>query len=418
MAGMGFRAPTDKGCSIQGTVTQPSKRPRPSRRLLRARLHPQAAGPRHHRPLVHFGVITSILLAVIFFGRFPVTVSGSVPQPTMYTVNLSLPGLASAATAGVVPNEMVASPQPLTVTAPAAVQDQVVTAQNGTAAAVAALTEKQRTAAVAAETVTAAAVQQQRLPVFYEYKIQPGDTVSGIATRFHIGSDYIVWNNGDISDRDALQVGTTLQIPSVEGIIHSVRSGETVSEVAQRYQADPRDIVEFAANGLQDDPNRLRTDALVLVPGGKKIPPPAPTLRPTLAAPAPAPVPVVTAGDADSYAWPTRGPITSYFGPSHPLGIDIAPPWGSAVTAARAGTVSFAGGNPCCSYGLHVIIDHGNGWETMYAHLSSINVVRGQRVKRGDLLGAVGATGYATGPHLHFEVDRNGSPLDPLSFLP
>ncbi len=354
-----------------------------------------------------------MLMAMIVIGRFPVTVTGTTVQPTLLASNVSLPGLASAATAASVPGEIGASPLPLTVTAPATTQDQIVTAQNGTAATVAALADRQRTAAVSgpAETVTAA--RADRLPISFEYEVQAGDTVTAIAARYHISSDYIVWNNNDISDRDVLTVGTTLQIPSVEGIIHSVRYGETVSEIAARYGADVRDIIDFAANGLQDDPNNLRSDALLLVPGGKKLPPPAPTLRPT---PGSVAVPAAT----DGWVWPASGPITSYYGPSHPLGIDIGAPWGSPVVAARAGTVVFAGGNPCCSYGYHVIVDHGDGYETTYAHFSSINVVPGQHVNRGDLLGAIGQTGHATGPHLHFELTRNGVIQNPMgpSFLP
>jgi len=376
---------------------------------LRARLHPQRAAGRHQRPVAHFSVIVSLLLALVFVGRFPTAVPASVPQPSLLVSRISLPGLATSAAAASLPGEIGSAPLPLTVTAPASVQDQVVGAQNGTAATVAALADRQRSAAVAADVVTAA--RTERLPIFFEYKVQPGDTVSSIAARYHISSDYIVWNNNDISDRDLLSIGSTLQIPSVEGIIHSVRFGETVSEIAQRYGAEARDIIEFTANGLREDPNRLRSDALILVPGGKKLPPPAPTLRPDAA-------PAATVGDADAWFWPARGPITSYWGPSHPLGIDLGAAWGSPVTSARGGTVSFAGGHPCCSYGLHVIVNHGGGYETLYAHLSSINVVPGQRVNRGDLVGAVGQTGRSSGPHLHFELLRNGIPQNPLGFLP
>ncbi|MDA0364527.1 MAG: M23 family metallopeptidase [Chloroflexi bacterium] len=357
-------------------------------------------------------MIAALILTVALIGRFPVSVPGTVPQPTLLASNLSLPGLASAATAASVPGEISASPLPLTVTAPATVQDEVVRAQDGTTSTVSALADQQRGAAVVSSDVVSA-VRAERVPIFFEYEVQQGDTVTSIASRYHVAPNYIVWNNNDISDRDVLTVGTTLQVPSVEGIIHSVRYGESVSEIAARYGAEARDIIEFPANGLQDDPNRLRSDALILVPGGRKLAPVAPTLRPADPVPAPS-------GDADSWGWPITGMITSYYGPSHPLGIDIAAPWGSAVYSARGGTVSFAGGNPCCSYGLHVIIDHGGGYESLYAHLSSINVVRGQAVNKGDLVGAEGTTGHSTGPHVHFEIIRNGVPQDPIGggFLP
>jgi murein DD-endopeptidase MepM/ murein hydrolase activator NlpD len=120
------------------------------------------------------------------------------------------------------------------------------------------------------------------------------------------------------------------------------------------------------------------------------------------------------------FIWPAAGPISSYFGPSHPLGIDIdfyANP-NQPVRAAAAGTVTFAGGDACCSYGLYVIIDHGNGFSTLYAHFSAIAVRTGQRVSQGQVIGAGGHTGYATGDHLHFEVRRDDLVVNPLNYLP
>jgi murein DD-endopeptidase MepM/ murein hydrolase activator NlpD len=115
--------------------------------------------------------------------------------------------------------------------------------------------------------------------------------------------------------------------------------------------------------------------------------------------------------------WPALGPITNYFGPSHPLGIDIGQSEGPVV-AATDGLVLFAGGDPCCSYGLYVVVDGPEGIVTLYAHLNSISVTQGQRVRQGQQLGIVGSTGHATGPHLHFEVIDNGVRRDPLSYLP
>jgi murein DD-endopeptidase MepM/ murein hydrolase activator NlpD len=130
--------------------------------------------------------------------------------------------------------------------------------------------------------------------------------------------------------------------------------------------------------------------------------------------------PTPAAGGSSFLIWPTHGPISSYFGPRHPLGIDIdlyhdpnAP-----IAAAKGGTVTFAGGNPCCSYGYHIILDHGNGYETLYAHLNQFAVANGEWVKRGQLIAYSGNTGRSTGPHLHFEVRRNGQWVDPMGYLP
>ncbi len=118
-------------------------------------------------------------------------------------------------------------------------------------------------------------------------------------------------------------------------------------------------------------------------------------------------------------AWPDQSRhISTVFSPSH-LGIDIGEPSGSGPAyASAAGTVSFAGGDPCCSYGLYVIIDHPDGMQTLYAHFSSIAVQKGQRVTQGQRIGTSGCTGKCTGPHIHFEVHVNGKPVDPLRYLP
>ena len=98
------------------------------------------------------------------------------------------------------------------------------------------------------------------------------------------------------------------------------------------------------------------------------------------------------------------------------LGLAHAP--GSMIMAVASGTVAFAGGDPCCSYGLYVIVDHGNGLKTLYAHLRRLDVSKGQSVSQGQVLGPAGSTGYSTGVHLHFEVHRNGTRVDPLGYLP
>jgi murein DD-endopeptidase MepM/ murein hydrolase activator NlpD len=112
--------------------------------------------------------------------------------------------------------------------------------------------------------------------------------------------------------------------------------------------------------------------------------------------------------------------ISSCYCPWHPLGIDIdgfnLP--GAPVVAATDGTVVFAGGNACCSYGLYVVVMSPSGIQTLYAHFSSIAVSQGQQVGQGDTLGIIGSTGNSTGRHLHFEVIDNGVRENPLNYLP
>lgn len=137
------------------------------------------------------------------------------------------------------------------------------------------------------------------------------------------------------------------------------------------------------------------------------------------ATPAPSATPASANGQR-TLAWPTNSRrISTVFSPSH-LGVDIDefPAGGNPVGASAPGTVTYAGGDPCCSYGLHVIVDHGNGLETLYAHMSSLAVKVGDVVKQGQKLGISGCTGRCTGPHVHYEVHVNGKPVDPLQFLP
>ncbi|MDO9444331.1 MAG: M23 family metallopeptidase [Dehalococcoidia bacterium] len=269
-------------------------------------------------------------------------------------------------------------------------------------------------AAETAESARLAALQE--LPVFVPYEVQPGDTASQIAERFGIATDYILWNNVDvIDDADSLRIGAMLQIPSVEGIIHSARLGDTVSALAVEYDSTSEAIVEFAANGFNGNADNLPVGALILIPGGRRILPAA-----TNAAPGsdPAPPAAITPPAAEGWLWPATGRLTSLFGPRHPLGIDISMLVGTPLGAAASGQVVFVGGSTCCSYGYHVIIDHGDGMETLYAHMGDVYVASGQWVGAGEIIGTSGNTGYSTGPHLHFEIRKNGRYQDPLGYLP
>ncbi|HXH23339.1 MAG TPA: M23 family metallopeptidase [Dehalococcoidia bacterium] len=295
-------------------------------------------------------------------------------------------------------------------------------------------------------------------PLYCVYTVQPADTLSKIATQFGLkgsgtvpGYELLVQSNKPdiVSADDFIQPGQRLRVPLKNGIVHVVLTGETLSEIAAAFGVDTSAITDatnsLPASGvitigqelLISEPARVPAPKLAAAPTPTATPSPEPT--PTTVpgetpaatgSPAPTGTPRATRTPAaatatprsrpSAFIWPATGPISSYFGPAHPLGIDIdlyANP-NAPIVAAAAGTVTFAGGNPCCSYGLYVIVDHGNGYTTLYAHLSSINVSQGQRVTQGQLLGLGGRTGYATGNHLHFEVRYNDAVIDPLSVLP
>jgi murein DD-endopeptidase MepM/ murein hydrolase activator NlpD len=263
------------------------------------------------------------------------------------------------------------------------------------------------------------------------YTIQPGDTLSSIASAFGLkngevaASDLLVHSNRpDIaSEDDLLQIGQKIRVPTQQAVVHLVRSGETASTIADIYEVPLEQIALLPQNQVTDL-NNLSVGQELLVPEPKRFARPAPAVSASssggsAAAPSTA---IVRGGQASlsGFIWPASGPISSYFTGAHPLGIDIdfhSSP-NQAVGAAAAGTVVFAGGNPCCSYGYYVVVSHGNGFETLYAHFSSIAVSVGQRVAQGQILGYGGRTGYATGNHLHFEVHLNGVTVNPLVYLP
>ncbi len=151
--------------------------------------------------------------------------------------------------------------------------------------------------------------------------------------------------------------------------------------------------------------------------GTKPLPPPKP--KPA-AAPAPglqtAGAPANAPKGSGRFIWPTSGAITQYYGRYH-LALDISQWIGAPIKAAESGYVSVAGWSNV-GYGWHIIVDHGNGWTTLYAHLSKINVKAGQAVNKGDLIGAAGTSGNSTGPHLHFEIRYNGVGQNPFNYLP
>ncbi|MGE3961432.1 MAG: peptidoglycan DD-metalloendopeptidase family protein [Dehalococcoidia bacterium] len=389
-------------------------RPRRSRKLLRAQRYPAPAGRQQWSARVSLGraVPMLVLLFVVAAGALPTGAIEGVTYAGLPATERAMPGSSELAS-DIAIDPRTGAPAGRAVPAGAS-SGATGFGAPGAGSSPAASSED------GAPTESGAQAQtQQPPPVFYEYEVQPGDTVSGIAAQFGIGIDYILWNNVDvIDDADSLMVGAKLQVPPIEGIIHSASFGETVSDLAVEYDSTTEAIVNYAANGFGGDPNLLPVGALILIPGGRVIPPEPSAVVPGSsedpASPSWTPPPL----SLPSWSWPATGRITSPFGPTHPLGIDISMVVNTPIAAAMSGTVTFVGGNPCCSYGYHVIIDHGDGTETRYAHLSQFYVGAGQWVNAGDLIGASGNSGYSTGPHLHFEIRLNDIPLNPLAYLP
>lgn len=230
------------------------------------------------------------------------------------------------------------------------------------------------------------------------YEVKSGDTLSAIASRYGVPLAWIMASNNLTST--TIYPGQKLLIPK-GGVLHTVKPGETVKDIARAYGVSEAAVRQ--ANALVGEP---QPGMRLLIPEPKTVP-----LGST----------ITTTG----FMWPVRGPISSPFGPRiHPIygipsfhtGIDIAVPEGTPVRAAAAGVVTFSGWEE--GFGLLVVIDHGNGYESYYGHLSKLLVSAGQTVAQGETIALSGNTGLSTGPHLHFEVRYFGSPMDPRPLLP
>ncbi len=244
-----------------------------------------------------------------------------------------------------------------------------------------------------------------------EYTVTEGDTIGTIAEKFGVDQETILWQN-DLTAKSTIKPGQTLEILPVTGISHQVKKGDTVYSIAKRYDIDAQQIVNYPFNTFANDETfALAIGQVIIVPDGVK-----PSERPSTPRMRQITPDAGTVVASGTFIWPAGGTITQRFVWYH-QGLDIANRTAPNILAADAGVVVVAGWLDGYGYGNRVIVDHGNGYRTLYAHLSSVYVRPGQTVGRGDALGRMGCTGRCTGTHLHFEVIRNGVHLDPLSVL-
>src|SRR3989338_1603842 len=243
------------------------------------------------------------------------------------------------------------------------------------------------------------------------YEVLGGDTIASIAKKFGVSTDTIKWAN-DLKS-DTIKPGQIVKVPPGVGVVHKVASGDTVYTIAKKYKVDAQAIVNFPFNDFADlDTFSLTQGQTLFVPDGV-------IEAPSIARSYPAgyytgPIQAGIRGTSN-FIWPTSGSVSQYPIWYH-MAVDIQNPGAPPVIAADAGTVVFSGCLPY-GYGCHVIVDHGNGFRTLYAHLSQISANSGQGISQGQQVGVMGCTGRCTGTHLHFEVIQGGAQQNPLNFL-
>lgn len=233
------------------------------------------------------------------------------------------------------------------------------------------------------------------------HQVRPGDTLWDISRSYDVDLYTVMAMNG-LYPASILTIGATIRLPTNNARCHLVEKGETMWSIAALYNMEVAELHKL--NG-DKDPQKLKIGEQLIIPAG--------TVRAALVMAEPS-----RSLEKNLYAWPLQGEITSYYGwrkSGFHHGLDIAAAIGTPVKAADDGRICFVGTKEV--YGQTVIIEHADMKQTLYAHLNSFNVKKGQKVLRGQVIGYVGVTGRTTGPHLHFGVMKDGETFDPLQYL-
>jgi murein DD-endopeptidase MepM/ murein hydrolase activator NlpD len=240
-----------------------------------------------------------------------------------------------------------------------------------------------------------------RMLLHSSYRVEKGDMIGDLALKFGLNQDTIISYNA-IKNTRLLQIGQVLKIPNQDGILYTVKNGDSLEKIAESYQSD-REAIR-TVNELFSD--TIHPDTVLFIPKAR--------------------LDWVNLQEinGDLFIWPLSGRISSNYGfRANPItgarqfhtGIDIAAVEGAPIRAAMSGRVTFAGWSDV--FGNYVVINHHSGYRTLYGHMSLIRVKNGALVGTGQRIGDVGSTGVSTGPHLHFTVYKNGVTVNPRALM-
>jgi murein DD-endopeptidase MepM/ murein hydrolase activator NlpD len=258
-----------------------------------------------------------------------------------------------------------------------------------------------------------------------EHRVSRGDSIFAIAESYKLKPETVLWANYDIlqDDPHSLAPGQVLKIPPTDGIYYQWDEDDSLESVSQEFNATIEDILNYPGNDIDLAEPKVESGSWVMVPGGERefVQWLVPTVATGASGTSPTNQSACPAGavGGGGFVWPADSNFLSgndYW--SGHLGIDIAAGEGASVYAADSGVVTMAQGGYNYGYGNVIQIDHGNGYTTIYAHLSVIGVGQCESVGAGQWIGASGSTGNSQGAHLHFEVRQGGGFINPWFVLP
>jgi murein DD-endopeptidase MepM/ murein hydrolase activator NlpD len=263
----------------------------------------------------------------------------------------------------------------------------------------------------------------------FEYEVLLGDSVFSIASENGLSPETILWSNyGSLKDNPhSLVPGMLLNIPPINGVYYQWQQDDTLSGVATEFRTDAEKIMAWSGNKIDLTNPDIKPETWVMIPDGQRefqqwiipvMPRGAAGVSTGMYGAGTCPGGYDGLYGSGAFIWPSvnRGISGNDYWSGH-LAIDIGTAPGEAIFAADSGVVVFSGW-ALGGYGNVVAIDHGNGYQTLYAHLNGVNVGCGRSVSQGQTIGFGGSTGNSTGPHLHFEIRYQGGFVNPWYVLP